>query len=299
MTAPAADFRLSFFVDRDEEMARFQELLRGGRKKVLTVQGSEGLGKSLLMERMVHECSLRGLRTSKVILRENRTDALYIMRTIRDDLGATSFDNFTALVSVATTGSPGLTVNVSANAPIIVGEGVQQKDNSQIGTMAAVNINVHRDLMVERLDIVRRESERLAQITDAFLEGVRAAVGKELTIVFIDDCQKMSSETERWLCDELLFSIKHDKLSNTLFVLLSRTEPDLASYNEMAQRTSLKPLSRDHVKRYLEIRNIPEGDRAGLLTVIWSLTQGTIAPITHIVEAYEQEKARENEQRTS
>jgi hypothetical protein len=288
MASGAADTtKLSFFVNRDEEMNRFRDMLDKRRKKVMTVEGSAGMGKTWLMERMVHECSLRQLRIARVIVRDTRRDALFIMRTIRDDLGAPFFDQFTGIVSSTIASHPGVTINV--NAPIIVAEGLKQEGQSEIKTIAGINV----DAMAE-YDIGKIAEGRLAQLTDAFVEGMRSAIGADQTIVFIDDCQKLTTEAEKWLKSELLFYAKEGKIANTMFVLLSRTTTELKDYDDIAQHESLKPLTQSHIARYLEIRKIDD-PTGGIAEAILVMTGGQSILVAQNVERILQKRARANE----
>ena len=67
------------------------EVLRGsirdvtaGAASTIVIHGEAGIGKTFLMERMVHECAPRKLRTVKIVCRDTRNDALFIMRSIRE-----------------------------------------------------------------------------------------------------------------------------------------------------------------------------------------------------------------------
>ena len=62
MTPNLLQRRLAEFVDRTSEMDRFCRMLQTGEKPVMIVSGDSGCGKSSLLARMVHECSLRSRR---------------------------------------------------------------------------------------------------------------------------------------------------------------------------------------------------------------------------------------------
>jgi hypothetical protein len=287
MASSVLEDRLAYFVDRDEEMKRFCAMIEGGAKRILSVCGGEGIGKSLLMERMVHDCALRKRRTAKVVCRDTRNDALFIMRSIRDDLPVECFEAFTRCLNTVTAPSaPNVTFQI--NAPITVGQGMTVEGGGRVGDMSAVRVT--QDLMVDRPDIARREKERLAQLTDAFVEGLRAAVQAEPAVVFIDDCQKMMPETDLWLRDELLFAVQDGPLANAYFVLLSQKQPDLKSYSFLAHQAELGPLTRDHIAAYLEKRKIDEKVRPDMVMWLWVATSGRIADIERIVQAYLEER---------
>ena len=279
--------RLAYFVDRDDEMTHFRAMLDRGPKRILTVTGGEGIGKSLLMERMVHECALRKRRTIKIICRDTRNDALFIMRSMRDDLAVECFGEFTTVLNTVTTPiAP--TVNVQINAPVTVGSGLSAGEHAQIGDISAVKVT--RDLMMDRMDPARLASERLALLTDPFLRGLQAALKDTAIVVFLDDCQKMTAEADRWLRDELLFAVKEGVLPNVYFVLLSQKQPDFDAWQYLTHQAELRPLGREHITIYLEKRSIDEPLRSELASMLWIVTQGRIAEIERYVEAFLQER---------
>jgi type II secretory pathway predicted ATPase ExeA len=282
----AAENRLSYFVDRDEEMTRFLAMLEGGSKRIMTVCGAEGMGKSLLMERMVHECGRRQRRTSKTVCRDTRNNALFIMRSIRDDLTVECFNEFTNLANAVTaaraTPTPQVTVNI--NAPIDVAHGLTAEGQARVGDISVVKIS--QDLMAPQPDVARRWAEGLAQLTDAFVSGLRTAIKNDPVVIFIDDCQKMTPETDTWLREELLFAVQEGSLEQAYFVLVGQNQPDLKSVSFLTQEELLGPLSKDHIAAYLAKRGIDEPLRSDLAKMLWVVTQGRIAEIERHVEAY-------------
>jgi len=284
MNSAAADNRLNYFVDRDEEMTRFLSMLEGGSKRIMTVCGAEGMGKSLLMERMVHECARQKRRTSKTVCRDTRNNALFIMRSIRDDLTIECFQEFTTLANAVTAARSTPQVTVNINAPIDIAHGLTAEGQAKVGDISVVK--VAQDLMAPQPDIARRWAEGLAQLTDAFVSGLRAAVKDAPAVIFIDDCQKMTPETDSWLRDELLFAVKEGSLDQAYFVLVGQNQPDLKSVSFLTQEEQLGPLSKDHIAAYLAKRSIEEPLRSDLAKMLWVVTSGRIAEIERHVEAY-------------
>ena len=272
--------RLNYFVDRDVEVTRLLNFVADGGDRVMTVCGSAGLGKSLLMEKMIHECANRKWRTSKVICRDTRNDPLFIMRTIRDDLGVESFSAFTALVNAATQ-PPEPNIHIAVNAPVSVGNGAQVS-----GTAGDISgIKIVSDLMLDRPDLARREREQLARITDAFIGGLTCCSRVEPPIIFIDDCQKMTGETKTWLAQELLFAVNEGIVGNAFFVLFTR-ESCHVPLQPASCLTELKPLTKDHIRQYLAKRGVRESDQELMARVLWTVTKGQTAAVANYVEAY-------------
>src|SRR5690242_21536972 len=91
---------LAAFVDRHDELSRFCEMLDTDEKPIMLVWGEDGIGKSSLLARLIHECGSRNLRKTEVFVSKSRFNGyLEILRKIRDDLGPDLFANFTQLVN--------------------------------------------------------------------------------------------------------------------------------------------------------------------------------------------------------
>src|SRR5262245_34112208 len=95
---PLQQERLARFVDRESEMQSFCRMLdeASGARPVLIVWGESGMGKTVLLSRMMHECSLRSLVKAEVLWSDTRShDYLGVMRKVRDDVGAIKFQQST------------------------------------------------------------------------------------------------------------------------------------------------------------------------------------------------------------
>jgi len=289
-TVAATSKRLAYFVDRDDETAKFLRLLDTDDKRVLTITGSEGLGKSMFMERMVHESALRGLRTAKVICRDTRNDPLFIMRSIRDDVGLDSFSEFTRLVNEATR-TVDNRVDVHIHGTVNVGAGLTVESGGQVRDVVGVGIRVP-DQMFERPDLARRSRELLALITDEFLRALQRATTTERIVVFVDDCQKMAPETHTWVKEELIYALQEGTLPNAFFVLLTRPTTEPPAWNQQTERSELQPLSRTHIATYLERRGVPAAEQDALARMLFLTTKGRTSEVAYWVEAYLIEKGQ-------
>lgn len=183
--------RLAEFVDREEEMDRFCEMLDTGEKPIMVVWGDGGVGKSSLMARMIHEVAQRKMRKAEVTWTETRNyDYLAIMRKMRDDIGVDYFESFTDLVNFFTVPQYELKIQVDHAASIAVAKGAQI-ETSTVGDIAGIVIKDSM-LVVPRSDMAVPETERMARLTDRFLEDLTVALesGPPLT-VFFDAIEKM------------------------------------------------------------------------------------------------------------
>jgi len=268
MGAGILEQRLSCFVDRDEQMEALRAMLAGGTKRVLSVCGDEGLGKTFLMERMIQECATRQWRTVKVVCREHHNAPLFIMQSLCDTLAV-------KLPQPADAPGPSYVVQNIFNAPVDVARNLHMGEGASIGTITGVIVNV--DVMADRSDeLARREKQRLGQITAAFVESLAQVVRDVPVVVFIDDCHKMPKETDTWLGEELVYAID-GPLVNMYLVLFGQRDADFGSRNYLVRKARLKPFTRDDIAAYLEKRGL---EAAGpLTTLLLRVTDGRVSEI--------------------
>src|SRR5258708_4773871 len=139
--------RLARFVDRESEMSSFCRMLDdvAWPRPILVVWGEGGMGKSSLLMRMIHECSLRALSKAEVGWTDTRNhDYLGVMRKIRDDVGASNFGEFTKLVNFFTVPQYRLEVVVGTNPSTEVAKGPTFAENAPIGFLAGSNVQPRR-----------------------------------------------------------------------------------------------------------------------------------------------------------
>jgi len=145
--------------------------------------------------------------------------------------------------------------------------------------------------MADRSDeLARREKQRLGQITDAFVDGLATVVGDTPVVVFIDDCHKMTTETEIWLRAELLLAIGDDKLRNMYLVLFSQKDDTFDSWSGLVQQAQLKPFTRNDIAVYLEKRGVEvNSDLTGVLS---RYTKGRVSQVQLEVDRIIEERRR-------
>jgi hypothetical protein len=293
------DRRLAEFVDREAEMRLFCEMLEPSRKNILVVWGDSGLGKSSLLARMTHECALRRLAKAEVTWTETRPyDYLAVMRKIRDDVLSSlrdtpteagsypAFAAFTDLVNYFTVEHYELTVKVEGVTSITVASGAVIQSGSSVGDIAGI---VVKDVMLNtaRSDMAVPEAERLARLTDRFLEDFEALLGQRSMVVFFDAVEKMSPDTEKWLWGELLAAVRDGRLEHVTFVLCGQHCPDLDRDWDLAvEAAQLQPLSHEHIVDYLGRRGVDEANREELATLLEVTTQGRVAQVASFVDGY-------------
>ncbi len=274
--------RLAEFVDREAEMARFCELLEFGpnAKRVLVISGDGGIGKSSLMARMLHECALQKKRRALIVWTDTRNhDYVAVMRSVRDEIGPTYFSAFTDLVNYFTVPRYTLTVKIDPASRLSIAEGMTVEGASKVGDIAGIVI---KDSMLTfpRDDMAVPDAERIARLTDAFLEGLRSFAEREPLVVFLDAIEKMSEVTERWVWGELVEAIRCAQLPNTMFVLFGRKVRALGrEWSDCSETAELRPLGFEDTVKYLERRGLPEAEREPVAQAWLVATNGAILPL--------------------
>jgi hypothetical protein len=302
---PFLQQRLARFVDREVEMRSFCGMLEknASPRPIMLVWGEGGMGKSSLLMRMVHECSLRGLGKAEVFWTDTRNhDYLAVMRKIRDDIGANSFGEFTNLVNFFTVPQHRLEVIVGTNAPIAVGAGAEFGPGAQVGTMAGVVMQsgaiVIKDLMLPdlRSDLAISESDRMARLTDQFVQELNAEARRRKVVIFLDAVEKATDATQRWVWGELLGALRDDRLANVCFVIGGRNQPTIDErWRPLIEEKQLGPLRHEHIVEYLAKRGVDPGDaaRGAVADAILAFTEGNPFRVASAVEAM----ARRQEQK--
>lgn len=274
--------RLSMFVDRDQEMARFCDMFGTDCKPIMIVYGESGIGKSSLMARMIHECSLRDVRKAEIVWTDTRShDYLGVMRKVRDDIGTDFFKAFTDLTNYFTVPKYELQISYTG-AGISVGQGMTI-DGGSVGSMSAITI---KDVMLNapRADMAVPETERMARLTDLFFKSLAQATNNELLVVFLDAIEKMSLDTEKWISSELLRAVGEGQLRNIRFVACGQRKPNLSEWRPLIQETQLQPLTMPHIIEYLAKRGVPEEYQEIAAGILLDATNGKLSDIANLAE---------------
>ncbi|HVQ13239.1 MAG TPA: AAA family ATPase, partial [Vicinamibacterales bacterium] len=239
--------RLSEFVDRDAEMEKFCAVLGGAEQAIMVVHGETGMGKTSLLMRMIHECSLRKMPKAEVVWSDsNPHDYIAVMRKVREAFGAEYFTAFTDLINYYTDAQyhPKLEITLQLPGSISVAAGMNI-ENSTVGDIAGV---ILRDNMfvVPRADLGVPEAQRREELTKRFLLGLKLASLNSPIAVFFDATEKMSDDTRAWLWEQLLDSVRNGVLANVRFVLCGQQRPPQdRDWEIYIQTAALSPLGLD------------------------------------------------------
>jgi hypothetical protein len=275
--------RLSEFVDRDQEMARFCALLDSPGKLVLSVTGPGGIGKSSLMARMIHEIAVRGLSKVEIIYTDdNLPEFMAILRKCRDDIDVAAFGPFTALINYYTVPRYTLDVNLHGGT-INVGNNMTVTDGATVGNISGIVID--KMITSPRSDLDVSEAERRTTLTNQFVQCLaEGAKSRKQIVILIDAAEKMNEGTGRWLWDALIGAIADAKIDNIRFAVFGRTKPTIDRWKkQLVDFAELQPLAIPDIELYLEKRGVGAQHRAALAQMVFAISKGNPLDIaTHV-----------------
>jgi hypothetical protein len=288
---------LDLFVNRDDEKDRFCELLNSGEKAIMIVWGKDGLGKTFLMDWMIHECAQRTLAKAELFWSNSRKyDPYGVMRRIRDDLGVLKyFSHFTELINYYTDPS---STDLSQPLEVVTQGKMSVADkakfiNSKVRDVANVII---RDSMivVPRQDIGVPMEERLIRLTDLFIPSLAAATEKKPCWIFLDvpsNKKHFSPEVKSWLWDELFSAVVRGKLPNVGIVMCVAPKPSPnTKFLTSVEEANLQAFDRGQVEEYMklcgmnETLGVGEERRLGMLDAIMWQTKGVPKGVALMVD---------------
>jgi hypothetical protein len=276
-------------VNREGEMRSFYRMLDDPDwpRPVMVIWGEGGMGKSSLLLRMMHECSLRSLIKAEVVFSNTRDqNYLEVMRKIREDVGAIKFGQFTQLVNFFYNreAPQRFEVVVDAKGAVSVGEGMSVGVGAQVGTMAGIVI---KDAMfvTARPDLAIPESERIARLTDQFIEELDAAAAERKIVIFLDAIEKAPEATQTWIWEELVGALLHDHLADVRFVIGMRSQPIIEQdWSSLVEQRQLAPLKLEHIREYMIKRRIDPNEAVVAARWVLASTGGNPLKVASTVE---------------
>ena len=281
---------LAAFVDRQAELGRFCEMLESDEKPIMIVWGDDGIGKSSLLLRLIHECASRKLRKAEVFASKTRFNTyLEILRKIRDDLGPELFPNFTQLVNCLFPNP----LQPRAPIKIDIGGGAQ----SVLERAKLENVTIHgdvagviiKDFMINVPDPSMNIplQDRMNLLTTEFLKDLAPIVQNEMLVVLFDDIQELTDETYKWLWEGIISALEEGRLKNIRFVLCGRAKPQLEGAAVLSVKEApLQPLGLSDVENYLDrIGHVEEG-RLAAAQMLWAASGGVPLKVAKAVDSY-------------
>jgi len=282
------------FVNRADELDRFRALvekpLEARRERILIFHGPKGIGKTLLLDRIAHECSLRAVPMARISFEGGMyNNYLRIMRAIREQLGAAAFADWTELVNYYYPARP--TADVTLRVESAPGR-------SQVNVQAADDVTVGGDLVggnkIEIRDnfifVPRGDVDpTLIQdsLTDKLIEVLERFVQSKAAVFLFDsvDHNDFDPLTRRWLWQSLIDRASRLGGLGLVPVVALVQRPQLERALEVyTKQQELKPLSRGHVEEYLRRRDVPTELVSGAAMVILTETEGSPARMAEATE---------------
>lgn len=278
---------LKYFVNRTREMGELERMLIDPQVRVLCLYGPGGMGKSVLLSKMLHVCNEKGLNTAYIQWEIDRSyNYLDIMRQIRDQTEPEIlFQLFNDKVNFFTNPEYKLKIQVEGG-PIgdvhILENGEVQKANVTVHVGHTVEI---KDLQL-KLDRSDAEAARIPfQLMEAFLPCLKALMQSNPVLVVFDGMEKPDASTKNWIWNEFLTQVR-DQMLDKLFVVLAGREqfvPD-PSFFDCTRVLELRPLGRSDVEDYVHRRGVAQCS-ADFLNLILATSNGKPYEIGVAVDA--------------
>ena len=263
MKIPAAHI-LKQFVNRTREVAGFKNLLSDKTKRIMCINGPGGIGKSVLLSRMMEECNGRKLDWVHFEWEDSRRfNYLDVMREIRKATDPTLFQLFTDRVNFYM--KPNYKMKIALDAgPIQNVEVLKGGEIKQSGVTVHVGHKVEiKDSMinVQRPDRDVTEDEIVIDLTNAFMPCLKALTYERPLVIFLDALEKADEFANAWIWDELLTRVRDEEIRNLLVILSGRNtfEPD-PTFFDSSEIYALKPFKSEHILDYLEKRGLDRMD---------------------------------------
>jgi hypothetical protein len=251
---------MEWFVNRVKQLAGFQKMMRGETDKcIMAVQAPTGMGKTWLIQRLRQECAAASLPTLHIDFRDRRPyDYLTIVRTARDQMGATAFNQLTQTINELTG------VNIQLSSPSAPTAGAQINVGGPQSNLAGAQVTVGNvdvaggNIIKDNYFYVQADSSTARRaveirITDAFFGCVSTLATADKKCVFLfDSYEDVTEEADRWLRDNLFARQRDKQLPNTITVIAGRKTPDFGDdWKARLAYTGLDPFSQDDVTDYL------------------------------------------------
>ena len=252
---------MEWFVNRLKQLQGFQKMMRGETDKcIMAIRAPAEMGKSWLIQRMRQECGAANLPTLYIDFRDRRPyDCLTIVRTARDQMGATAFNALTQTINEMT----GVNIQLSTSGPAVTGGAqinVVGQQASVSGTQVSVgNVDVAGGNIIKDNHFYVQADSGTARraieirITDAFFACLTASATPEKKVCFLlDSYENVTEEADRWLRDNLLARLRDKQLANVIAIIAGRTTPDFGDeWKARLASTGLDPFTQDDVTDYL------------------------------------------------
>jgi hypothetical protein len=154
-----------------------------------------------------------------------------------------------------------------------------------------------RDLMLvtQRTDLAIPEGERMAKLTDQFLEELRAVASSGLVVIFLDAREKAAETTTQWVWNELMAAVRDGRLPNVRFVIGGRNQPKVREdWQSLVEARELRPLEHDHIVEFLIKRNVGADEAEIVAKWVLEFSGGVPLKVASVVEAVVHKREQEH-----
>jgi AAA ATPase domain len=269
-----------FFINRDEELQRFQAITSAPGKPVLVVCGEDGVGKSALRRRMEAECAAR-----KVLVEWRKTrpyDHVGIMVCVAE-AAAAAFGEFQALLDRFEEADRSITVNLQTAGAIEIARDAHLQN---VGSVKAAAVNIEQLVAGPRSNGLA--ANRMTRLTTAFLRCLADSTAEGPLVIFLDAFEMADMGTKDWLWNEFAAVLDDSSLQRIRLVIFTSEMPAIeSSLRRRVDILPLAPLKTNHIVDYMQRRGVSlPGDLFGVVADgVIAATSGNMIGIVTAVEA--------------
>lgn len=278
------------FVNRSNVLTKFKRNLEDCNVHLMCIEGEEGIGKSILFDRMIDECKSCEIQYAHASWKESSAIGYFqILHKIRDALNTNLFGQFDKIIQSYSD------INININWHSNEGMDISLFDHANLN-QTFINeikighvINIKNELSGNVYDDNNSEHVKRLLITRAFLTGLQDYLKsvKKLLVFFFDDFEKADFETAEWFMKEFLPKIFGAQ--KLLIVLAGRQIPELnRNWRNFFQKIELDRFSESIIEQYLQKLGI-SGEEAEPLIKTYSSSRyikGIPKRISECVEDY-------------
>ena len=273
--------RLPDFVDREEELKIFRQMLRGERpQRVLDICAGGGTGKSYLLRHMREVCREKGVPCGLAAFGgEWQPDPVKLMRELAERLGETLFPGFCGEEKRCRPAPEGEGDVASLRKQLEIHRrnlAVLEEQKARLGVHAPPHVVTgieHEQAEIAKLEArlaavegrrAEDQEQLLRLLSRAFCDDLLSLAGKRPVVFLLDGYEHTPGETADWIQKWLLQGSIREQETRLIAVLSGRPagarpcfDPWAHWWRLVVRRNGLTPLQYEHVREFYH-------DRCGL-----------------------------------
>lgn len=273
------------FVSRDEQIQIFKAMLNGvSRNRILILAGDSGLGKTWLIDRLVHECEVQSVMWRSLTFNKETGAPSYvdILWSTCNLIGSSHFSQFEQALDEYQSPTYRLELETSGHMPTIVVGSDSELHRPVFGDIAGISVSNPRFHSASP-DLAALPIQE--ELTDLFVRGLTGSCDGNCFVWFFDDCDYASDRTKFWLWEVLLPSVT--RCAQNLIVVMTRNNSESLDrrWRYVAEVQMLHPFSVEEIRSYLTARGLSETNR-DLVNMSFAATEGHPRTLGKLVDAY-------------